>query len=209
MENLQIYLLGFLAQSLFGARLVIQWWLSEKSKAVVSPKLFWYLSLGGSFLFLCYGVLRADLIIVFGQIISYYIYIRNLQLKGAWHPTPQILRIGLLFLPGLPFMLLGHTAPGSFTTLDDFSHPIFVLGAIGQLGLNLRFVYQWYYSEKSNSSVLPYGFWAISTWASVLVIIYSLFHPVYDVEPVLLVSQTMGIVPYIRNMMLSRKASAV
>ena len=45
-----IYALGFLAQICFSARLLIQWIISEKEKQVVSPTLFWLLSLLGSYL---------------------------------------------------------------------------------------------------------------------------------------------------------------
>ena len=47
-----IYALGFLAQICFSARLLIQWIISEKEKQVVSPTLFWLLSLLGSYLLL-------------------------------------------------------------------------------------------------------------------------------------------------------------
>ncbi len=78
---LSIYLLGFFAQSLFGARTVVQWVQSERVGRVVSPTWFWIFSLCGSSLFLVYGLLRHDVVILFGQTISFYIYIRNLQLK--------------------------------------------------------------------------------------------------------------------------------
>jgi lipid-A-disaccharide synthase-like uncharacterized protein len=205
-ETLQIYLLGFVAQMLFGCRLIIQWWQSEKSRSVVSPRIYWQLSLAGSFLFLWYGLIRADIVIIVGQALSYFIYIRNLQLKNAWKQFPLPIRI-LIF--SLPFLSLGGAMlffenTGTINNLH-FMDPLMIVGAIGQLALNLRFVYQWHYSEKHKTSLLPFGFWSISTWASVLVIIYSLFHPVYQIEPVLLVSQTMGIVVYIRNMILSRQ----
>jgi lipid-A-disaccharide synthase-like uncharacterized protein len=190
---------------LFGCRLIIQWWQSEKSKSVVSPKIYWQLSLAGSFLFLWYGLMRSDIVIIVGQALSYFIYIRNLQLKNAWKQFSLQFRIVICCLPFVSLLwsmfFLENTGMISINFLD----PLMIVGAIGQLALNLRFVYQWYYSEKYKTSLLPFGFWSISTWASVLVIIYSLFHPVYQIEPVLLVSQTMGIVVYIRNMILSRR----
>lgn len=66
---------------LFGIRIVIQWWIAEKRRESVSPSLFWKFSLAGSAIFLVYGILRTDIVIIVGQIISYVIYIRNLQLK--------------------------------------------------------------------------------------------------------------------------------
>jgi lipid-A-disaccharide synthase-like uncharacterized protein len=91
---------------------------------------------------------------------------------------------------------------------DTLFHPIMVIGAIGQLALNLRFVYQWWYSERFKTSILPVGFWHISTWSSVLVIIYAAFHPTHHIDIVLLVSQGLGIIVYIRNLVLYRQQAA-
>src|SRR5688572_30965893 len=96
-----IYGLGFFAQSIFGARLVVQLFLSEKKGKVVSPTIFWQLSLMASFLFLIYGIIRNDLVIIIGQTLSYFIYIRNLQLKNEWIKFNPIIRIILFSLPAI------------------------------------------------------------------------------------------------------------
>lgn len=208
MEFLQkygIYALGFFAQSLFGARLVVQLFYSEKSGKVVSPTLFWQFSLMASFLFLIYGILRDDLVIIIGQTLSYFIYIRNLQLKNEWNKFNPMVRFILFVLPALA---LGWIVAGADNKLRDIfansnlSHPIIALGAVGQLMLNLRFVYQWYYSEKQNDSVLPLGFWVISSVASVMILSYAS----YRLDPVLLVAQGMGIFVYLRNIFIHFKA---
>lgn len=209
LEILGIYALGFLGQGLFGARLIFQLILSEREKRVVSPTIFWYLSLAASFLFLIYGVLRFDPVIILGQTISYFIYVRNLQLKGAWSRIPKLLQFVLYFLPfGSLWALIASMEFPSDSFFDPafLLHPMMIVGTVGQLALNLRFVYQWYYAEKAGESVLPLGFWHISIWASVLVIVYSLFHPVNGYDPVLLVSQSMGIFVYIRNLVIYKKA---
>ena len=197
------YALGFFAQSLFGARQVVQLFHSEKQGKVASPTLFWQLSLIGSFLFLIYGILQHDFVVILGQAISYFIYIRNLQLKNNWSSIPRAARLTLY---ALPFIAFAWTLSGSENTLyslfakTDFSDPIIVLGTIGQLLLNFRFVYQWYYSEKQKHSVLPLGFWIISTVASVLIIRYALHTTAYKgIDPVLLVSPCLGLVVYLRN----------
>jgi lipid-A-disaccharide synthase-like uncharacterized protein len=154
-----------------------------------------------------YGLIRSDIVIVAGQALSYFIYVRNLQLKNAWVALPVLLRVSILLIPFLvvpPILIFVPFKPEALTS-GLLTNPVLLMGAIGQLALNFRFVYQWYYSEKYKTSLLPYGFWSISTWASVMVILYSLFHPIYEIEPVLLVSQTMGIVVYIRNMILSKR----
>jgi lipid-A-disaccharide synthase-like uncharacterized protein len=84
---------------------------------------------------------------------------------------------------------------------NDFTEPILVLGAIGQLMLNLRFLYQWYYSEKFNQSILPKGFWILSLIGSVLVVVYA----VYRLDPVLLLAQSLGLIVYIRNLYIGFK----
>ena len=74
-----IYALGFLAQGLFSARMIVQWIISEKEKRATSPTIYWLLSLIASILFFIYGWLRQDFAIMLGQVISYYIYIWNLK----------------------------------------------------------------------------------------------------------------------------------
>ncbi len=197
-QDILIYGLGFFAQSLFGARTITQWIQSERAGRVVSPTIFWIFSLAGSFLFLIYGVLRHDIVILFGQSISFYIYIRNLQLKGFWIKIPKVLRIVIFPLPALLFIWVGVFYPGLFQqTFDqaDFTDRFIILGSIGQLLLNFRYLYQWYHSEKVNESILPLGFWVISAFASVMVVVYG----IYRHDPVLLVAQGLGLIAYLRN----------
>lgn len=201
-----IYGLGFFAQSLFGARLVVQLFLSEKKGTVVSPKIFWQLSLVASFLFLIYGIIRNDMVIIIGQTLSYFIYIRNLQLKNGWKEIPSALRVVLFFLPFLAFgyVLASGGKMSQIVSNSDFMVPIIAIGGVGQLLLNVRFIYQWYYSEKHQDSLLPLGFWVISSIASVMILAYA----VYRIDPVLLVSQGMGIFAYLRNIFIHFKPRA-
>ena len=200
-----IYGLGFFAQSMFGIRSIVQLFHSERKGKIVSPTIFWQISLFASFMFLIYGVLRDDIIIILGQTLSYFIYIRNLQLKNEWQKITISLRILLFSLPGLT---LGWILLGSQSRFDaifsqsDLLHPILLMGAIGQLLLNFRFIYQWYYSEKHKTSILPLGFWIISTIASVLILVYASFR----LDPVLLVAQGMGIFVYVRNIIIHAKS---
>ena len=59
----------------FSARILIQWILSERAKEIVSPAIFWILSIAGSYLLFIYGWCRDDFSIILGQVFSYYIYI--------------------------------------------------------------------------------------------------------------------------------------
>ena len=94
-----IYVIGFLAQAFFSARIIFQWILSEKAKKVVSPSIFWILSIAGSYLLCIYGWLRDDFSIIFGQFISYYIYLWNLNEKGIWNKLHGALKTLLVITP--------------------------------------------------------------------------------------------------------------
>ena len=47
--SILIFCIGLLAQACFSARILIQWFLSEKKHEVISPTLFWVFSLIGSY----------------------------------------------------------------------------------------------------------------------------------------------------------------
>ena len=70
-----VYIIGFLAQIFFSARILVQWILSEKAKEIVSPSIFWVLSIAGSYLLFIYGWCRDDFSIILGQIISFLLYL--------------------------------------------------------------------------------------------------------------------------------------
>jgi lipid-A-disaccharide synthase-like uncharacterized protein len=197
MNQYLIYALGFFAQGLFGARSIVQWYLSEREGRVVSPTLFWIFSLSGSSLFLLYGLIRQDVVILIGQLISFYIYVRNLQLKRAWSTIPLFFQLPLLAIP--PSILMFWFQQKNVSALEvDTAISLTVVGIAGQLLLNCRYLYQWYFSEKANESVLPLGFWIISLAASIMVVAYSIARE----EPVLLVAQSLGIVVYLRNIII-------
>lgn len=202
--DIGLYALGFIAQGLFGARSIVQWVQSERAGKVVSPSLFWVFSLCGSFLFLIYGLFRIDVVIIVGQTISFYIYIRNLQLKAVWQNIPLLLRSVILVWPVILFGTWFYSFPNDLNlifSLRVFTDVFLIIGGIGQLLLNLRYVYQWHQSEKVQESVLPLGFWLISLLASVMVVLYGW----YRHDPVLLVAQGLGIIIYVRNIYFALK----
>lgn len=207
-SEILIYLLGFFAQALFGARTVVQWVQSERAGRVVSPTWFWIFSLCGSAFFLVYGLIRQDVIILFGQTISFYIYIRNLQLKQVWNKLHRSLRWIIFPLPFVLMVWAWLIAPQRFQNIfteTNFASVALLLGGAGQLLLNFRYIYQWYFSEKAQQSLLPLGFWVISAVASLMVVYYGIIHN----EPVLLVAQGMGFVVYLRNIWFALRTRAV
>ena len=98
MSNWIVITIGGIAQVLFSSRLLLQWILSEKHKKVLTPVLFWEFSLLASFLLFVYGYLRDDFAIMLGQTITYYIYIRNMQLQKQWEKLPGAFRI-FIYIP--------------------------------------------------------------------------------------------------------------
>lgn len=196
-----IYGVGFIAQGLFSSRLIVQWLLSEKQKKVVTPALFWVLSLLASFLLFLYGYLRHDFAIMLGQCLTYFIYIRNLQLQNHWQKIHICLR---WFFYLVPVALIFYYFNSNIFDLDNLFKnediPIWLLtlGIVSQVVFTLRFIYQWLYSEKHKKSTLPMGFWILSNIGSLLILTYAIFRK----DPVLFVGHIMGISIYTRNIIL-------
>ena len=84
-------MLGMLGQVLFFSRFLVQWLASEKKGRSVVPLSFWYLSIGGGGLLLVYALWRKDPVIVLGQAVGLFVYVRNLMLihrRRAVVPSP-------------------------------------------------------------------------------------------------------------------------
>ena len=199
-----IYSIGFLAQIIFSARLLVQWVASEKAHKVLSPTLFWQLSMGASLLLCLYGWLRYDFAVIFGQVISYYIYIWNLHVKNAWIKIPAVMRVIFFALPLLFIVYFVIDGDSFFIGLfrqENIPLWLIVFGVTGQFTFTLRFIYQWYYSHKAGESLLPHTFWVISITGSTMIIIYALIRH----DPVLIIGQITGLVVYVRNIMIGNK----
>lgn len=204
MNDWVIYSIGFLAQILFSGRLVVQWLLSEKSQKVLTPSIFWKLSLIASFLLFVYGYLRNDFAIMLGQTLTYFIYIRNLQLQGEWQKAPKALRIFLWIFPALLVIYSYNNHTYDLNNLfrnEDIPLWLLIWGSLAQIIFTLRFVYQWIHSEKNKESSLPLGFWRMSLIGSLMI----LFYAIKREDPVLLVGHVMGSFIYLRNIMISKK----
>ncbi|MGN1253258.1 MAG: lipid-A-disaccharide synthase N-terminal domain-containing protein, partial [Prevotella sp.] len=204
MSSIAVYALGFLAQGFFSARMLIQWIMSERARKIVSPNIYWICSLAGSILLFIYGWLRNDFSIIFGQFISYYIYIWNLNIKGVWPRIPVIFRVAIFALPLAALCVMFSQAT---YFIQHFLHnsqvPLWLLvfGSAGQFIFTIRFIYQWYYSYRRHASYLPVGFWIISLVGSGIIVAYGVFR----LDPVLIIGQSVGFITYTRNIMLGVK----
>lgn len=201
LSTLLIFALGFTAQMLFFARTIVQWFKSEKAGKVLSPVLFWQISLLASILMLIYGILRKDFAIILGQFITFFIYIRNLQLQGEWKKIPVSFRIGITMMPllCLAWMVFsGNYSLHSILNNEDIARWLLIFGIAAQVIFTFRFVYQWLVAEKNKASSLPSGFWYFSVIGALMTIFYAIMRH----DPVLLLGNLGGLVMYIRNLLL-------
>ena len=199
-----VYIIGFASQLFFSARVLVQWIMSERAKRVLSPSLFWIFSLAGSYLMCIYGWMRHDFAIILGQVISYYVYLWNLYLKGVWRVIPAPGRWALLLTPVIAAGFVLSDAQAVMARLFETEGlPVWmvVYGSLGQIIFTFRFIYQGIYSLRKNESVLPTGFWVISLAGSLTIVTYA----VMRLDPVLILGQSFGMVSYIRNLCIGRK----
>jgi len=201
MNTYLIYSIGFLGQFLFFSRTIIQWFKSENEGEIISPVVFWQISLVASQIMLFYGIFRNDFAIILGQFIVYFVYIRNLQLKKAWKKMSIVVRV---FAVSVPFLVIIWLLTGdtyNFSSIlknENIPFWLMVMGATGQIIFAFRFVYQWIHSEKEKESVLPGNFWIISIAGSLIIFVYAILR----LDPVLFISNIFGLFVYTRNLLL-------
>ncbi|MDR2910872.1 MAG: lipid-A-disaccharide synthase N-terminal domain-containing protein, partial [Bacteroidales bacterium] len=148
-----------------------------------------------------YGLLRNDFSIVLGQFIVYFIYIRNLQLKKTWRNMPLLSRTIAVILPVFCVLWLAFGKSYNISTIlknEEIAFGLMIWGSAGQIIFTFRFFYQWIYSENRNDSLLPVGFWIISTVGSIMIFTYS----IYRTDPVLFASHSLGLFIYVRNILI-------
>lgn len=70
--------IGLIGNGLFGSRFLIQWLHSERSKRLVVPPVFWYLSFWGSVISLLYALHIDKMPVILGCAFLPFVYARNL-----------------------------------------------------------------------------------------------------------------------------------
>lgn len=73
-----------------------------------------------------------------------------------------------------------------------------LFGLLGQGVFMMRFVCQWWHSERLQRSEVPEVFWYLSLIGSIIVLIYA----VHQRDPVFILGQSLGAIIYIRNLQL-------
>jgi lipid-A-disaccharide synthase-like uncharacterized protein len=168
--------LVWVGMAFYFARFGIQWFLSERAKKSVTPRIFWVLSLIGVGFGLSGTLLQAqtndDLwILVPSFMINAAVYARNLFIddKGGLGPVPAA-ALGLVAAGGLILFNLDRIVPDVDGTLIFLA-----MGAIGQAIYSSRFVLQWYLSEKRGLSHFPIAFWWLSLVGAALNLAYTIW----------------------------------
>ena len=76
-----------------------------------------------------------------------------------------------------------------------------ILGFAAQLCFFTRFLIQWIVSEKHKKSVIPTAFWYFSTLGGIGLLVYA----IHIKDPVFILGQSLGVLIYVRNLMLIEK----
>jgi lipid-A-disaccharide synthase-like uncharacterized protein len=75
------------------------------------------------------------------------------------------------------------------------------IGFAGQFLFMMRFLWQWIQSERQKRSIIPIAFWYFSLAGGMTLFLYA----VHRRDPVFITGQTLGLVVYIRNLLLIRR----
>jgi len=78
----------------------------------------------------------------------------------------------------------------------DSHHIWLIIGFAGQALFSMRFLVQWWQSERTGRSVIPLEFWYFSLAGGITLSAYA----IHQMDPVFIVGQLTGLVIYGRNL---------
>jgi lipid-A-disaccharide synthase-like uncharacterized protein len=79
-----------------------------------------------------------------------------------------------------------------------YEHLWLAIGFLGQGLFASRFIIQWVRSEMVGKSIIPVAFWYFSLSGGVVLLAYA----IYKADPVFITGQGMGLIVYVRNLLL-------
>jgi len=82
--------------------------------------------------------------------------------------------------------------------IEDLIDPLGLFGLAAQAMFMLRFVVQWFASERRKRSYVPVAFWYFSLAGGLMTFAYAFLRQ----EPVFMLAQALGIAIYTRNLIL-------
>ncbi len=86
--------------------------------------------------------------------------------------------------------------------LNTLKDPWVIIGFAGQALFMMRFLIQWFHSEKAQRSVIPNAFWFFSLGGGSVLFVYAL----HKHDPVFALGQGLGLIIYLRNFALILRA---
>lgn len=196
-----VYFIGLAGMGIYGLRILIQWYKSEKSHQVENPGIYWVLSSAGAIVLYIYGWLRRDFSIIFGESVGYYIYMWNIGAMGMYRKVPKVLVALQALVPVVILTLIIWDFPAfkeGFLHNEYVPLPLLVFGVLAQFIYEIRSVYQLLYSYRRKQSFLPLGHWVLAVIGSTMIIAYGIIRH----DWVLAIGQ-FSIVFSVRNLMLS------
>ena len=90
----------------------------------------------------------------------------------------------------------------AFLSIDSWAEFWWVvLGLTAQLAFSARFIVQWIASERAGRSYVPVAFWYLSIFGGSMLLSYA----IYRQDVVFILGQSMGLIVYVRNLVLIRR----
>ncbi len=81
---------------------------------------------------------------------------------------------------------------------QDLFNWLGLFGLAGQFAFMMRFVVQWFASERRGRSYVPIAFWYLSLCGGCMLFTYALMRR----DPVIMLGQALGMLIYLRNLVL-------
>jgi lipid-A-disaccharide synthase-like uncharacterized protein len=78
------------------------------------------------------------------------------------------------------------------------------IGLVGEAQFGGRFILQWLASERVKRSIVPRGFWVLSTTGGITMLSYA----IYRLDPVFIAGEAFGLLVFARNLWLSRRRAS-
>jgi lipid-A-disaccharide synthase-like uncharacterized protein len=193
--------LGWLGNACFFSRWLIQWHASERAKASVAPRAFWWVSLVGAVALGTYTLIKGEPILLVGFFVNAAIYSRNLSISRQSDSAHK--------WSGLQLALIGIVIAVALASVKLLTDKRIEPGdslwqAVGIAGLtiwNARWAMQWWYSEKRSLSHFPPIFWWLSLVGNTLLLGYA----IHLGNPVWIASYLLGPIVQGRNLILNHR----
>lgn len=190
---------GWIGQACFFLRFLVQWLESERAKASVVPRSFWWLSLAGSALVAGYAVQEGQYVLLVSLVIGGVIAARNLTLKpGQGRGESRWILV-------LAVLMIASLVAAELATDERFLGASFgwaMLGLVGQALWVARFPLQWWISEREGTSRFPPLFW----WTSLLGNLMLLAYALHIRDLLFVLAYLPGPIIQARNLMLDKRS---